>query len=113
MNLGKPVKKRRYMLSALGKAALQKAARHHQPWLKSTGPRTALGKSSAKMNALRHGARSAEVLERMRITRMMCAILQRNRLRATAQLDMEIAAMLRTRWDAISRAERHTGSDAV
>lgn len=31
-----------------------------KPWLKSTGPRSASGKRAAKMNALKHGHRSAQ-----------------------------------------------------
>lgn len=38
----------------------------HKPWLKATGPKTAAGKSVAKMNAYKHGHRSAAVLAERR-----------------------------------------------
>lgn len=46
------------------------SARMHtrKPWLKSTGPRTAAGKSRACMNALKHGNRSAAVITAHRET---------------------------------------------
>ena len=40
--------------------------RARKPWLESTGPRTLTGKSVSKMNAYKHGMRSAEVLARRR-----------------------------------------------
>lgn len=33
-----------------------------RPWEKSTGPRTDAGKAASSTNALKHGARSAEVI---------------------------------------------------
>ncbi len=38
----------------------------HKPWLKATGPKTAAGKSVTKMNAYKHGNRSAAVLAERR-----------------------------------------------
>jgi hypothetical protein len=35
------------------------AIRKHKPWQKSTGPKTLAGKNRSKMNAHKHGARSA------------------------------------------------------
>ena len=40
--------------------------RTRKPWLTSTGPKTLAGKSVSKMNAYKHGMRSAEVLARRR-----------------------------------------------
>ena len=38
----------------------------HQPWLKSTGPRSVEGKSVSRMNALKHGNRSAAAIAERR-----------------------------------------------
>lgn len=38
----------------------------HQPWLKSTGPRSVEGKAVSRMNALKHGQRSAAVINERR-----------------------------------------------
>jgi hypothetical protein len=40
------------------KAKQQAGIHRWQPWKKSTGPRTALGKQTVALNALKHGARS-------------------------------------------------------
>lgn len=37
--------------------AQAKRIRQQQPWLQSTGPRTAMGKSKTRFNALKHGKR--------------------------------------------------------
>jgi hypothetical protein len=41
--------------------------RNWQPWEKSTGAKTAAGKAVSKMNAYKHGGRSAETIEIMNI----------------------------------------------
>jgi hypothetical protein len=38
----------------------------HKPWRQSTGPRTARGKAISRMNALKHGRRSAAVMAERR-----------------------------------------------
>ena len=47
------------------------AARMHarKPWLKSTGPRTHAGKRTARLNATKHGHRSAKMRELSRLLR--------------------------------------------
>ena len=45
-----------------GLQRLRFAARCNQPWRRSTGPRTTAGKSRSRMNALKHGGRSAEAV---------------------------------------------------
>jgi len=37
--------------------------RKWKPWKYSTGPKTKTGKEACKMNAYKHGARGAEMLE--------------------------------------------------
>ncbi len=49
-----------------GLATLRRAVLRNKPWLRSTGPRTNAGKTRSKMNAWRHGERSAAVIERRR-----------------------------------------------
>jgi len=51
---------RKYRLSARGRRSLQATIRRNQPWLWSTGPRSEVGKNRSRMNAFRHGARSAD-----------------------------------------------------
>ena len=57
-------RRRRYRLSAAGLKSLRASARRQRPWERSTGPRTEMGKSRSKLNALKHGqcstARRAE-----------------------------------------------------
>ena len=48
-------RRRRYRLTPAGLASLRAAALRHQPWRRSTGPRTEAGKSRSKLNALKHG----------------------------------------------------------
>lgn len=67
----KPPGKRKYSLSAAGRAALQAAAAGRKPWLKSTGPRTKAGATRSAMNAMQHGDRSVEVIERRRVIRSL------------------------------------------
>jgi len=47
--------KRRYRLSARGKAALRAAIRKTKPWEHSTGPRTIEGKLVMRLSAIKHG----------------------------------------------------------
>src|SRR5690349_12761954 len=50
---------RRYRLSQRGLTSLRTTALKNKPWLRSTGPRTAAGKDRSKLNATKHGERSA------------------------------------------------------
>jgi len=66
----KPVDSARtYRLSSRGLRALRLSARRVRPWERSTGPRSYIGKNRSKMNAYKHGLRSAEVLALKRLTR--------------------------------------------
>ena len=60
---------RTYRLSPRGLRALRLSASRVRPWERSTGPRSEIGKSRSKMNAYKHGLRSAEVLALKRVTR--------------------------------------------
>ncbi|QQG37316.1 MAG: hypothetical protein HYS17_06025 [Micavibrio aeruginosavorus] len=48
--------------------AASERIRTHKPWLKSTGPRTPAGKAITRLNALKHGRRSAEAIAEHRAT---------------------------------------------
>jgi len=50
------------------RAAASVRIRAHKPWLKSTGPRTTAGKEVTRMNALKHGRRSARAIAKHRAT---------------------------------------------
>ena len=76
--------KRRYRLSPTGRESLRKSASRNQPWSKSTGPRSASGKERAKMNALQHGARSAEAAARRKTIRHLLGFLRRPEVLAGA-----------------------------
>lgn len=68
--LAKP--RRPYRLSPEGLASLRASAARTQPWKRATGPRTAEGKARSRMNAWRHGERSAEAMAaRAEIARAM------------------------------------------
>jgi hypothetical protein len=41
---------------------VQQSAQRTKPWAWSTGPRTAAGKARSKLNAWKHGERSAEAI---------------------------------------------------
>ena len=47
--------KRRYRLSAAGKAALRAAILKRKPWERSTGSRTVEGKMAIRQNGIKHG----------------------------------------------------------
>src|SRR5579862_9574861 len=51
---------RPYRLTPKGLASLRQAARRNSPWQWSTGPKTPGGKARSRLNATKHGQRSAE-----------------------------------------------------
>jgi hypothetical protein len=59
---------RPYKLSLAGLNALRTAARRTRPWTRSTGPTTPAGKERTRLNALKHGRRSAVAVERRRLS---------------------------------------------
>lgn len=48
-----------------------------RPWLKSTGPRTIVGKQKSAQNSLKHGLRSAELKNLSKIISLNKAILSK------------------------------------
>ena len=57
---------RPYRLTPMGLAALQSAAQRVKPWMRSTGPRTSEGKARSRLNATKHGERSANAMAQRR-----------------------------------------------
>lgn len=57
---------RTYSWNAERRQRAAERIRAHKPWLKTTGPKTAAGKSVSKMNALKHGQRSAAEIAKHR-----------------------------------------------
>ena len=53
---------KRYRLSLDGLRSLRASVYRVKPWTRSTGPRTLRGKRRSKMNALKHGERSARAI---------------------------------------------------
>jgi hypothetical protein len=53
-------------LTQLGRTALQLSSSKNKPWLKSTGPRTFLGKKIASQNRTLHGLYTRAFLEERR-----------------------------------------------
>ena len=51
---------RPYRLSPTGLKCLRAVALRNKPWLLSSGPKTAAGKARSKLNATKHGERSAK-----------------------------------------------------
>ena len=75
-------------------AFLRSSIQRVRPWQWATGPKTAAGKARSRMNALKHGLRSAEVLvpqrELAEMSRQIRAILKAERAQqreAMEQLD--------------------------
>ena len=93
--------KRKYVLSPAGRAKLKASIGRSQPWRRSTGPRTEAGKASSSRNALRHGERSGETLERLRTIRATLRILRAAKSPAAVEgtkIPPEIVAGLLERW---------------
>lgn len=58
-----------------GLARLRDAALSNQPWRMSTGPRTPAGKERSRMNALKHGGRSAKAVQARRALTALVRLL--------------------------------------
>lgn len=67
--------RRPYRLTPAQREALRLFARVMQPWKHSTGPRTAEGKARSRMNAWKHGKRSARATASQRNRRAMLRLL--------------------------------------
>src|SRR5262245_51102238 len=52
--------------------------REWAPWRRSTGPRTEAGKLRCAQNAFRHGDRSAERVQNLRLARDVLSVAERN-----------------------------------
>src|SRR5215510_10873251 len=52
--------------------------REWAPWRRSTGPRTEAGKLRCAQNAFRHGDRSAERIQNLRLARDVLSVAERN-----------------------------------
>lgn len=64
-----------------------------KPWLKSTGPRTALGKAKIKYNAWKHGCQCHEMLRVRAVLRRQRDYLTRVKERYTSRLCSTAALM--------------------
>jgi hypothetical protein len=60
------------------RAAAAARARRYKPWLHSTGPKTDIGKTIARMNALKHGLRSRIRAQPYRIATSRLRALERS-----------------------------------
>ena len=65
-----------YRLSPEGLESLRASARRTRPWERSTGPRTAQGKARSRMNAWKHGERSAEATQQKRLSKELLSLLR-------------------------------------
>src|SRR5665213_1911314 len=71
-----PPRPRRYRLTTSGLESLRESARRVKPWERSTGPKTLEGKTRSKVNASKHGFRSAKEIDARRESMMLLRIFR-------------------------------------
>lgn len=78
---------RTYRLTPKGLMSLQRSAQENKPWEWSTGPKTKTGKARSKLNAMKHGERTAQrITTRRHLNAALRQLRERDR-RSTHSID--------------------------